>query len=105
MMISVLPIVKKMINEKINKIKSGATRKIMPNMLKKRRNTPKRISNRTIKSLENNSRVTATKNIISIPKVVTYKPPIITKPEIVTMPKIVTKPKKSYKPKKLINQI
>ena len=41
----------------------------MPNKLKKRWNTLKRISNKTIKSLENNSRVTATKNIISTRKI------------------------------------
>ena len=99
-MTSVLPMVKKVINEKINQINSSMMRKIMPNNLKKRRNTPKRISNRTIKSLETNSRVMATKNIISTPKIVTNKPPIVTKPEAVTMTikviksKIVTKPKK-----------
>ena len=73
-------------------------RKIMPDNLKKRQNTPNRISNRTIKSLENNSRVLATKNMISTPKIVTKKPPIITKPEVVTMPKKVTRPKKVGKP-------
>ena len=73
-------------------------RKIMPNSLKKTRNTIKRISNRTLKSLENDSRVIATKDIISTPKMVINKLPIITKPEVVTMPKIVTKPKKVDKP-------
>ena len=86
MMISVLPMVKKMIIEKIDEIKLGIMRKIMSNKLKKRRNTPKRISNKTIKSLENNSHVIATKNIISALKIVTNKP------SIVAMPKIVTKP-------------
>ena len=66
----------------------------MPNKLKKRRNTPKRISHRTIKSLENNSRVIATKNIISTLKIVTNKPSIVAMPKIVTKPKNVTKPKK-----------
>ena len=74
-------------------------RKIMPNNLKKTRNTPKRISNRTLKSLENNSRVIATKDIISTPKIVINKPQLVTKPEVVTMPKIVAKPKKVSKPK------
>ena len=41
----------------------------MPNNLKKTRNTPKRISNRTLKSLENNSRVIAIKDIISTLKI------------------------------------
>ena len=87
-MSSLLPMVKKM----VKKDKSY-------NNLKKIRNTPKRISNRTLKSLENNSSVIATKNIISTPKIVISKPQIVTKPEIVTLPKIVTKPKKVSKPK------
>ena len=49
--------VKKMINNNINQIKLGIMRKIIPNKLKERQNTSKRISNRTLKSLENNSRV------------------------------------------------
>ena len=68
LMTSLLPVVKKMINKKINQMKSGIMRKILPNKLKKRRNTSKRVSNRTIKSLENNFGVMATKNIISAPK-------------------------------------
>ena len=99
-MTSLLPMVKKVINEKINQIKSGIMRKVIPNNLKKRRNTPKRISNRKLKSLENNSRVIATKDIISTLKIVINKPPIVTKPEVVTIPRIVTKPKKFTKPKK-----
>ena len=35
-----LPMVKKIVNKKINQIKSSIVRKIMPNKLKKRRNTP-----------------------------------------------------------------
>ena len=35
LMTSLLPMVKKVINEKINQIKSGIMRKIMPNSLKK----------------------------------------------------------------------
>ena len=61
-------------NNKINQIKLGIMKKIIPNKLKKRPNTPKRISNRTLKSLENNSRITTTKNIISTPKIVVNKP-------------------------------
>ena len=53
LMASLLPMVKKMANKKINQIKSGIMRKIMPNKLKKIRNTSKRVSNRTLKSLEN----------------------------------------------------
>ena len=68
-----------MINNKINQIKSGIMRKIMPNNLKRRRNAPKRISNSTLNSLENNSRVIATKDIISTPKIVINKPQIATK--------------------------
>ena len=68
--------------------------------LVKKKEYPKRISNRTIKSLENNSRFIATKDIISTPKIVINKPPIVTKPEVVTMPKTVSKLKKVTKPKK-----
>ena len=92
---SLLPMVKKMINNKINQIKSGIMRKIISNKLRKRRITPKRISNRKLRSLENNSRVIASKNIINTPKIVINKPQIVTKPEVVTMPKIVNKAKKS----------
>ena len=99
---SLLPMVKKVVNDKINQTKSSIMSKIMPNKLKKRRNTPKRISNRTLKSLENNSCVIATKNIISTPKIVTNKPPIVIKPEVVTMPKIVNR-KKLLNQKKLIH--
>ena len=74
LMTSLLPMVKKMINKKINQIKSGIMRKILPNGLKRIRNTPKRVSNRTIKSLENNFTVTATKNIINTLKIVIEKP-------------------------------
>ena len=67
LMTRLLPEVKKMINKKVNQIKSGIMRKILPNKLKKRQNTSKRVSNRTIKSLENNFSVIVTKNIISTP--------------------------------------
>ena len=94
-MSSLLSVVKKMINKKINQIKSGIMRKIMSNSLKKTRNTPKRISNRILKYLENNSCVIATKGVISTPKIVINKPQIVAKPEVVTMPKIAIKSKKS----------
>ena len=66
--------VKKIISDKKNKIKSGIMQKIRPNKIKKRRNTPKRVSNSGIKSFENNFSVNATKNIISTPKIVTENP-------------------------------
>ena len=52
LMTSLLPMIKTVINEKINQMKSDIMRKVRPNNLKKRRNTRKRISNRTLKSLE-----------------------------------------------------
>ena len=61
LMASLLPMVKKMANKKINQIKLGIMRKIMPNKLKKIRNTSKRVSNRTLKSLENKFSVIAKK--------------------------------------------
>ena len=61
LMASLLPMVKKMTNKKINQIKLGIMRKIMPNKLKKIRNTSKRVSNRTLKSLENKFSVIAKK--------------------------------------------
>ena len=73
--------------------------KIRPNKIKKRQNTPKRVSNRGIKSLENNFSVKATKNIINTPKIVIEKSPIVVKPNVVTSSKIATKPKKVSKPK------
>ena len=71
-------------------------RKIRPNKIK---NTPKRVSNRGIKSLENNFSVKATKNIINTPKIVIEKSPIVVKTKVVTSPKIATKLKKVSKPK------
>ena len=74
---SLLPTAKKMlhsrINSRINQVK-GIMRKVVPNRFKKGRNTPKRVSNRGIKSLENNFSVQATKNIINTPKIVIEKP-------------------------------
>ena len=84
-----LPIAKKVISDKINQIKSRIMRRIVPN---RRQNTPKRVSNRGIKSLENNFRVKATKNIINTPK-------IVVEPKVVTSSKIATKSKKVSKPK------
>ena len=54
LMISLLPVVKNMVNKKINQIKSSITKKIPPNSFKKSQNTLKNVSNRGIKSLENN---------------------------------------------------
>ena len=58
-----------------------------------------KISNREIKSLENNFSVKATKKIINTPKIVIEKSPIVAKPNVVTSSKIATKPKKVSKPK------
>ena len=99
LMSTLLPIAKKVISNQINQIKSRIMHKIRPNMIKKRQNTPKRVSNRGIKSLENNFRVKATKNIINTPKVVIEKPSIVVEPKVVTSSKIATKPKKVRKPK------
>ena len=78
--------------------------KIGPSKTKKRRNAPKKVFNRTIKSLENNFGVLATKNIINTPKIVIDEPQIVTKPKVVTIPKIVSKPEIGLKQKKLVNQ-
>ena len=101
LMTTLLPMVKKIISDKINQITSSIMLKIRPNKTKKRQNTPKR----GMKSLENNFSVKATKNIINTPKTVIEKPPTVVKPEIVTIPKIViektpiaTKPKIATKP-------
>ena len=75
--------------------------KIMPNKFKKIQNTPKRVSKRGIKSLENNFSVKATKDIINTPKTITDELEIVTKPEVVTLPKIVSKPEIAPKPKKV----
>ena len=94
MMSILLPIAKKVISNQINQIKSCIMHKIQPNKIKKRQNTPKRVSNRGIKSLENNFSVKATKNIINTPKIVIEKPQIVIEPKVVTSSKIATKPKK-----------
>ena len=99
LMTTLLPLIKKIIGDKINQVKSGIVQKIRPNKIKERRNIPKRVSNRGIKSLENNFNVKATKNIINAPKIVIEKPQIVNKPEIATMPKIARKVEKVSKPK------
>ena len=57
-----LTMTKKVISDKINQIKSHIMRKIWPNKIQ---NTPKRVSNREMKSLE---------NIINTPKIVIESP-------------------------------
>ena len=102
LMTSLLPVVKKMISNKINQInqiKSNIIQKIRPNKSKKRRYIPKRESNRGIKSLENNFRVIATKNVINTPKIVNNKPQIVAKPRVVTLSKMASKVKEVSKPK------
>ena len=101
LMFTLLPMAKKVISNQINQLKSRIMQKIRPNKIK---NSPKRVSNREIKSLENNFSVKATKNIINIPKIVIEKPQIIAEPNVVTSSKIAIKPKKVSKPKLLINQ-
>ena len=99
LMSTLSPMSKKVISNQINQIKSCIMHKIWPNKIKKRQNTLKRVSNRGIKSLENNFSVKATKNIINTPKIVIEKPQIVAKPKVVTSSKIATKPKKVGKPK------
>ena len=82
-MSTLIPTGKKETSNKINQIKSRIMHKIWPN---KRQNTLKRVSNRGIKSLENNFSAKATKNIIE-------NPPIVVEPKIVTSSKIATKRK------------
>ena len=72
-----LPIAKKVVSNQINQTKSRIMRKIWPNKIQ---NTPKRVSNREIKSLE---------NVINTSKIVIEKPQIVTEPKIDTKPKIV----------------
>ena len=98
-MSTLLPMAKKVISDQINQIKSRIMHKILLNKIKKRQDTPKRVSNRGIKSLESNFSVRATKNIINTPRIVIEKIPLVAKPNVVTSPKIATKPKKVSKPK------
>ena len=65
---TLLPIVKMVISNQINQIKLRIMRKIRPNKIQ---NTPKKVSNRQIKFLE---------NIINTPKIVIEKPQIVTEP-------------------------
>ena len=83
LMSTLLPMAKKVLSNQINQIKSRIMHKIWPNKIKKRQNTPKRVSNMGIKSLENT------------PKIVIEKSPIVAKPNVVTSSKIATNPKKS----------
>ena len=80
----VLPIVKKVVSNQINKIKSRIIRKVRPTKIQ---NTPKRVSNREIKSLE---------NIISTPKIVIEKLNVVTSSKIATKPKIVVEKNPNY---------
>ena len=98
LMSTLLPIVKKLVSNQINKIKSRIMHKILPN---KRHNTLKSVSNREIKSLENNFRVKATKEIINAPKIVIENHLIVEEPKVITLSKIATKPKNVIKPKKV----
>ena len=93
LMSTLLPMAKKVISNQINQIKSCIMHKIRPNKIKKRQNTPKRVSNREIKSLENNFSVKPTKNVISTPKIVIEKHPIVAEPEKVSKRKIADKSK------------
>ena len=65
----------------------------------KEQNTLKRVSNRRIKSLENNFSVKVVKNIINTPRIAIEKSPIVAKAKVVTSSKIVTKAKKVSKPR------
>ena len=99
LMTSLLLMLKKMMSNKISQIKSDIIQKTQLNKLQKRQNTPKRVSNRRIKSLENNFSVNVTKNIINNPKIVNKKPQIVTEPTVVTLSNIASKVKKVSKPK------
>ena len=93
-----LPIVKKVISNQVNQIKSRIIHKIRPN---KKQNTLKRVSNREMKFLENNFRVKATKKIINTSKIVIEKTPTVAEPKVITLSKIASNPKKVSKPKKI----
>ena len=97
LMPTLLTIVKQVVSNQINKIKSSIMHKTMSN---KKQNTLKRASNREIKSL---NRVKATKGVTNIPKIVVEKPLLVEEPKLITLPKIATKPKKVIKPKKVDN--
>ena len=76
-MISLIPMVKKIVNKKIKQIKSCVIKKIRSN---------KKVSN-------NKFCVKAIKNIINTPKIAIEKSPIVTKPNVVSSSKTATKPK------------
>ena len=99
LMFTLLPIAKKVISDQINQIKSRIMKKLLPNKKRDRLNTPKKVSYREMKSLENNFNVKATKNMINTSKIVIEKSPIAAKPDVVISSKIATKPKKVRKPK------
>ena len=80
--ISLLSTVKKMLNSRI-----------------KEQNTLNKVSNREIKSLENNFNVNATKNVINTHNIAIEKPQIVTEPKVVTSSKIASKVEKVSKPK------
>ena len=98
LMSTLLPIVKKVISNQVNQIKSRIIHKIRPN---KKQNTLKRVSNREMKFLENNFRVKATKKIINTPQIVIEKPATVAEPKVITLSKIASNPKKVSKPKKI----
>ena len=104
LMSALLPIAKKVISNQINQIKSRIIHKIWPNQIKKRQNTPERVSNREINSLENNFSVKATINIITTPKIVIKKSSIVTSSKIATNPQKVSKPKIVDKPKIVVKK-
>ena len=91
LMSKVLPIVKKIVNKKINKIKSHVMQKIRS--IKKVGSNKKVSNDREIKSLENNLSAEATKNITNAPEIAIEKSPVFVKPNVVTSSKIATKPK------------
>ena len=95
LMSTLLPIVKKVVSNQINKIKLSIIHKIKSN---KKQNTLKSVSNREIKSLK---RVKTTKGVINTPKIVAEKPLLVEEPKVITLPKIAAKSKKVIKPKKV----
>ena len=95
LMSTLLPIVKKVVSNQINKIKLSIILKIKSN---KKQNTLKSVSNREIKSLK---RVKTTKGVINTPKIVAEKPLLVEEPKVITLPKIAAKSKKVIKPKKV----
>ena len=101
LMSTLLPIVKKVVSNQINKLKSCIMHEIRPN---KRQNTLKCVSNREIKSLKNNFRVKATKGIINTPKIVTEKPLVVEESNVVTLSNNATKSKKLSNQKRLTKQ-